>query len=58
VLRTGSTAKVLGHRVMAPSTLGTFLRCLPSATSASSTAWPRPSWAGRRRRAPAPASSR
>ena len=26
VLRTGSTAQVLGHRVMAPSTLGTFLR--------------------------------
>lgn len=26
VLRTGSTASVLGHRVMAPSTLGTFLR--------------------------------
>jgi DDE family transposase len=26
VLRTGSTAAVLGHRVMAPSTLGTFLR--------------------------------
>jgi hypothetical protein len=26
VLRTGQTAKVLGHRVMAPSTLGTFLR--------------------------------
>ena len=26
VLRTGSTARVLGHRVMAPSTLGTFLR--------------------------------
>jgi hypothetical protein len=26
VLRTGATAKVLGHRVMAPSTLGTFLR--------------------------------
>jgi hypothetical protein len=26
VLRTGSTAKVLGHQVMAPSTLGTFLR--------------------------------
>src|SRR5512132_2592786 len=26
LLRTGSTAKVLGHRVMAPSTLGTFLR--------------------------------
>jgi hypothetical protein len=26
VLRTGRTADVLGHRVMAPSTLGTFLR--------------------------------
>ncbi|MGH2722137.1 MAG: IS1380 family transposase [Actinomycetota bacterium] len=26
VLRCGSTAEVLGHRVMAPSTLGTFLR--------------------------------
>lgn len=26
VLRTGATAKVLGHQVMAPSTIGTFLR--------------------------------
>ena len=26
LLRAGSTAGVLGHRVMAPSTLGTFLR--------------------------------
>jgi hypothetical protein len=26
VLRTGATEAVLGHRVMAPSTLGTFLR--------------------------------
>jgi hypothetical protein len=26
LLRTGQTARVLGHRVMAPSTLGTFLR--------------------------------
>ena len=26
LLRTGSTAAVLGHRVMAPSTLGTLLR--------------------------------
>ena len=26
MLRAGSTAKVLPHRVMAPSTLGTFLR--------------------------------
>jgi len=25
VLRSGATAEVLGHRVMAPSTLGTFL---------------------------------
>ena len=28
MLRAGSTAAVLGHRVMAPSTLGTFLRSL------------------------------
>ena len=27
VLRSGSTGSVLGHNVMAPSTLGTFLRC-------------------------------
>lgn len=27
VLRAGATAKVLGHRVAAPSTVGTFLRC-------------------------------
>ena len=27
VLRAGSTAEVLSHKVMAPSTLGTFLRC-------------------------------
>src|ERR1035441_6867988 len=26
VLRSGSTQRVLGHKVMAPSTLGTFLR--------------------------------
>jgi len=26
MLRAGSTASVLGHRVMAPSTLGRFLR--------------------------------
>ena len=26
MLRAGDTARVLGHRVMAPSTLGTFLR--------------------------------
>ena len=28
VLRSGATQAVLPHRVMAPSTLGTFLRCL------------------------------
>jgi hypothetical protein len=28
VLRSGATSSVLGHRVMAPSTLGTFLRKL------------------------------
>ncbi|MCA1680111.1 MAG: hypothetical protein LC777_14750 [Actinobacteria bacterium] len=28
LLRSGSTAKVLGHRVMAPLTLGTFLRAI------------------------------
>jgi Transposase DDE domain group 1 len=27
VLRCGSTSQVLGHRVLAPSTVGTFLRC-------------------------------
>jgi hypothetical protein len=37
VLRCGQTASVLGHRVMAPSTLGTFLRSFTLGTSASST---------------------
>ena len=32
MLRAGSTAEVLGHRVMAPSTLGTFLRALTNGT--------------------------
>jgi hypothetical protein len=27
VLRCGSTSQVLGHRVLVPSTIGTFLRC-------------------------------
>ncbi len=39
VLRAGATQAVLGHRVMAPSTLGTFLRASPSAMSASSRRW-------------------
>jgi hypothetical protein len=43
VLRTGSTASVLGHQVMAPSTLGPSCARSPSGTSASSTASPRPS---------------
>ena len=59
VLRTGSTAAVLGHRVMAPSTLGTFLRSftfghirqLDRAAEHALTAGPG-------RRAPGPASSR
>ena len=37
LLRCGSTQAVLGHRVMAASTVGTFLRSFRSATSASST---------------------
>ena len=32
VLRAGNTAAVLPHRVMAPSTLGTFLRSLANGT--------------------------
>ena len=36
VLRSGSTGRVFGHRVMAPSTLGTFLRACTSDTSGSS----------------------
>jgi hypothetical protein len=39
LLRCGQTASVLGHRVMAPSTLGTFLRSSPSGMCASSTGW-------------------
>jgi len=32
MLRAGSTAKVLPHRVMAPSTIGTFLRAFTNGT--------------------------
>ena len=46
LLRCGPTGSVLGHRVMAPSTVGTFLRASPSATSASSTGSPARSWPG------------
>ncbi|HWD43401.1 MAG TPA: hypothetical protein VHM23_06770 [Actinomycetota bacterium] len=38
LLRCGATSQVLGHRVRAPSTLGTFLRAFTSGMSASSTA--------------------
>jgi hypothetical protein len=37
VLRSGSTGRLLGIRVMAPSTLGTFLRAFSLGTCASST---------------------
>jgi hypothetical protein len=37
LLRGGSTASVLGHRVMAASTVGPGCAASPSATSASST---------------------
>ena len=57
VLRTGRTGLVTGHRVMAPSTLGTFLRSFTFATCANSTGfWPSRLGAPGRR-APAPARS-
>src|SRR3954464_16093267 len=50
VLRSGRTGSVLGHRVMAPSTLGTFCARSRSGTSANSTAcWARRSSACGRR---------
>jgi hypothetical protein len=52
-LRTAQTAQVLGHRVLAPSTLGTFLRSFTLDTSASSIGSPRPSWVGRGQPVPA-----
>ena len=39
MLRAGSTAAVLGHRVMAPSTLGTFLRYAEAAFMPSWRLW-------------------
>jgi hypothetical protein len=49
LLRCGATSQVLGHRVMAPSTLGTFLRAFTFGTSASSTGSPSKSLPGRGR---------
>ena len=51
-LRAGATQVVLGHAVLAPSTLGTFLRASPGVTPASSTRSPASCWRGRGRRAP------
>jgi hypothetical protein len=34
-LRAGATGQLLGHRVLAPSTIGTFLRSFPSGMPAS-----------------------
>jgi hypothetical protein len=53
LLRTGSTAHVLGHRVMALRRWGPSCAGSPSATSASSTVSPRLCWQGRGRAAPA-----
>jgi hypothetical protein len=49
LLRCGATSRVLGHRVMAPSTLGPSCAPSPSGTSASSTASPSKSLPGRGR---------
>jgi hypothetical protein len=55
VLRTGATAEVLGHQVMAPSTLGRSCAPSPSDMSASSTRPPSRSWAGHGPLVPGPA---
>jgi hypothetical protein len=57
LLRTGSTAAVLGHRVMAPRRWGPSCARSPSGTSASSTGSPSMRSSGPGRQAPGPASS-
>jgi hypothetical protein len=57
VLRWGAPASVLGHRVMAASTVGTFLRAFTFGHAASSTRSPARPWPGRGRPAPAPATA-
>ena len=52
LLRCGQTASVLGHRVMAPSTLGPSCARSPSGMSASSTGSPSRLSSGRGRPAP------
>ncbi len=44
VLRAGDTGRVVGHRVMAPSTLGTFLRAFSFGHVANSKRWWAKSW--------------
>ncbi len=57
LLRTGSTAQVLGHRVMAPSTLGTFLRSFTFGHVRQLDRVAETLMAGRGQRAPGPAAS-
>ena len=54
----GATSQVLGHRVMAPSTLGTSCARSPSGRSASSTGSPSSSLPGRGRLGRAPVMGR
>jgi hypothetical protein len=53
-LRAGSTGRVLGHRVAAPSTLGTLLRWFTWGSAANSTRSPSRRCAGRGRPTPGP----
>ena len=58
LLRCGATSQVLGHRVMAPSTLGPSCARSPSGMSASSTGSPSKSLPGRGRLRRAPVMGR
>jgi hypothetical protein len=58
VLRAGSTSVVLGHRVMAPSTLGTFCGRSPSGMCASLIVFSMSRSRGRGRGRPVPARAR
>jgi len=51
-LRAGATGQVLGHRVAAPSTLGTFLRSFTWARPGNSTRSPGSYWPARGRPVP------
>ena len=54
MLRAGSTAAVLGHAVLAPSTIGTFLRSFSWGHARQLDAVAGERWPGRGRRAPDP----